>query len=87
MASPKAIILVTGANSGVGYEVSKLLATTSSSYHVLICGRTLAKAEQAVFSIQALSPKGTLEPLELDISLIYPTSQMLSRTSKKNTST
>lgn len=64
----KTIVLITGSNQGIGFAMAKLLATTSSSYHIIVCGRTLEKAQTAVSSIQALSPKSTLEPLELDIT-------------------
>ncbi|KAF2453906.1 hypothetical protein BDY21DRAFT_387821 [Lineolata rhizophorae] len=67
MASKK-IILVTGANSGVGYETSYTLADASPNNHVIMGCRNTTKGAKALEEIQARKPAGTLSMLEVDIS-------------------
>ncbi|KAF2105791.1 short chain dehydrogenase/reductase [Lophiotrema nucula] len=62
------IVLITGANSGLGFAISKVLATTSSDFHIIIASRTLDKANEALASIEALQPKGTLSAIYLDVT-------------------
>ncbi len=59
-------ILITGSNSGIGYEASKLLAQRG---HTVILGcRTLQKAEDAVERIRAEVSSGTLIPAECNLA-------------------
>lgn len=51
MASPK-VVLVTGGNSGVGYEAVKIFLEADKPYHVLLAARSLEKATGAVESIK-----------------------------------
>ena len=48
-------ILVTGANTGIGYALCKLLATEHGC-SVLLGSRTRSKGEKAVAEIRALAP-------------------------------
>jgi NAD(P)-dependent dehydrogenase (short-subunit alcohol dehydrogenase family) len=58
----------TGANSGVGFATTKVLASASDSFHVIITSRTLSKAEAAKSKIEAGGIKGTLSTLQLDVT-------------------
>lgn len=64
MASSKTIVLISGANQGIGLEISKKLATENPSYHILMGCRSLSKGTTAVSSF----PKLAIEPIELDIT-------------------
>jgi NAD(P)-dependent dehydrogenase (short-subunit alcohol dehydrogenase family) len=68
MASEKTIVLITGANGGIGFETALLLATSSPSYHVIIGSRSTEKGQAAVESIQAHKPSGTLSVVQLDVT-------------------
>jgi NAD(P)-dependent dehydrogenase (short-subunit alcohol dehydrogenase family) len=68
MAAEKTIILITGANGGIGFDTSYELAATSPNYHVIMTGRTLSKGEQALKEIQARKPQGTLSFIQLDVT-------------------
>lgn len=66
----KDIVLITGANQGIGFEAVKALIASSVSYHVLLCGRSLERAKEAVASLQSAHPDSdsTLEALQVDIT-------------------
>ncbi|KAF1995814.1 NAD(P)-binding protein [Amniculicola lignicola CBS 123094] len=69
MASRK-IVLVTGANSGIGFETVKAFLLSSNPYHVLAGARTLDKANGAIETLQKECPDSTntVEPLEVDLN-------------------
>lgn len=59
------IVLVTGANQGIGFEIAKKLATEHKDYHVIMAGRRKAAIEEAA---QKLKSDGlSVEPLVLDL--------------------
>ncbi|MEZ4729982.1 MAG: oxidoreductase [Caldilineaceae bacterium] len=58
--------IVTGANSGLGYEVS--LALAAKGAHVIIACRNLDKGEQAATLIRQQSPNASLVLQELDLA-------------------
>jgi NAD(P)-dependent dehydrogenase (short-subunit alcohol dehydrogenase family) len=65
----KLIVLITGANQGVGYATAVELAK-DSNYHVLLSARDLSKAQTAVSNISKLPETcTTLEPIQLDVTL------------------
>jgi NAD(P)-dependent dehydrogenase (short-subunit alcohol dehydrogenase family) len=58
-----------GANSGVGYATAKIIAQSSSKYHVLVCARSESKGISAVSSLKSESGiKGSFSPLLLDVT-------------------
>ena len=69
MSLPK-ILLITGANSGVGYEAVKAFLESVKPYHILLGSRSLAKAESAVNTLRQEVPNATntVEPLCLDVT-------------------
>ncbi|KAI9740167.1 MAG: hypothetical protein M1834_004745 [Cirrosporium novae-zelandiae] len=62
------IVLITGANSGVGFAAAKVIACASESFHVIMASRTLEKAKNAISEIEAAGIKGHLSPVQLDVT-------------------
>ncbi len=60
--------LVTGANSGLGLEVTRVLAANGAK--VLMACRNLDKAEQAAASVRSSAPRGSVEVRQLDLASI-----------------
>lgn len=59
-------VIVTGANSGLGYENSRALAAKGA--HVIMAARNLARAEAAKDQILALTPDASIEVRQLDLA-------------------
>jgi len=60
------IIIVTGANAGIGFETALALYETGA--HVLLACRSMENAEQAINKLKEKGGKGTLEAMQLDLS-------------------
>ena len=60
------IFLITGANSGLGYESSKLLLQKGAT--VIMCCRDLVKADKAQQELKKFNYSGKIELIELDLS-------------------
>ncbi|KAF4548717.1 Short chain dehydrogenase-like protein 40 [Elsinoe fawcettii] len=67
MSASKSIILITGANSGIGKELARQLLADPSK-HVLLGARSASKGEAAVKELQALKLPGTIELLLIDVT-------------------
>ena len=61
----KTIVLVTGANTGIGYEIVKKLAAENPDYHILMGTRDPRKGEDAV---TALGAPENVNPIQLDVT-------------------
>ena len=63
------IVLVTGANTGLGFETIKALCASSVPYEILLGGRSLAKANAAVNEAKTQSPavKGRISAIQIDL--------------------
>jgi len=59
-------IVVTGGNSGIGFEAARELARKRA--HVILACRDLAKAREAIAELHALMPSASLEPMQLDLA-------------------
>lgn len=59
-------ILITGANSGLGFESARALAQKGA--YVIVASRSLEKASDAVARLHALLPGAELEPCALDLA-------------------
>ncbi|XDG08073.1 hypothetical protein ABKA04_007688 [Annulohypoxylon sp. FPYF3050] len=71
MATDKKIVLVTGANTGLGYEIIKALYQTDIPYEIIVGCRTVSKGEAAIAKLKeettAPSPS-SLSTLQVDLS-------------------
>jgi NAD(P)-dependent dehydrogenase (short-subunit alcohol dehydrogenase family) len=67
--SSRDIVLITGANTGIGLETVKALLQSSKAYHILLGSRTLSKGEDAVAQLKSEFPKSesTVETVQVDI--------------------
>ncbi|KAF2127325.1 NAD(P)-binding protein [Dothidotthia symphoricarpi CBS 119687] len=62
----KEIVLVTGANSGIGFEIAHQFLARGT-YHVLLGSRSLQKGTTALQDLQSRKLPGSIELLTLDI--------------------
>ena len=69
MAPTKAIVLITGANSGVGFGLASLLVGRGS-YHVLLGARSVEKGNAAVAALQSRfqAQRDAIEMLQIDVT-------------------
>jgi len=67
MATSSTIILITGANSGVGLAASGVIASASKDYHVIMTSRNAQNGGKALAEVKATEGvKGTLSTIQLD---------------------
>ncbi|KAH7305517.1 short chain dehydrogenase/reductase [Stachybotrys elegans] len=64
------IVLITGANSGIGFQTAKLLASAPDDFSVILTGRDLAKVEAAREEITRATGKqsDSVVALQLDVT-------------------
>ncbi|KAK5130933.1 hypothetical protein LTR08_001536 [Meristemomyces frigidus] len=71
MANDKLIILITGANQGLGYYAAQQLAATGK-YHVLVGGRNSSKVKTAIETLTSDTAvevqASSLEPIQIDVT-------------------
>ncbi|KYK61470.1 hypothetical protein DCS_02612 [Drechmeria coniospora] len=64
----KKIILITGANSGIGYDATYTIADASPDNHVVMACRSLDKGTKALEELQARKPAGSISLIQLDVT-------------------
>lgn len=67
--NPPEVVLITGANTGLGFQIIRALCSSSKAYSILLAGRSLVKAQQAVTSATEDFPSShsKLWPIQVDI--------------------
>ena len=67
--SSNTIVLITGANTGLGFETVKSLCQSEVSYTILLAGRSLDKANAAAKTAQAEFPssRSTIKTIQIDV--------------------
>ncbi|KAI7191128.1 hypothetical protein D0869_02292 [Hortaea werneckii] len=67
--SGKKLMLITGANQGIGFETAKNVLLGSPSFHVILGSRKLASGEEAVQKLQAEAGiQGTVSSIHVDVT-------------------
>ena len=64
------IVLVTGANTGLGLEIVRALCRSNTPYEILLASRSLSKGEAAVETVKNEIPasSSTVSAVQLDVS-------------------
>lgn len=65
----KRIVLVTGANTGLGYQIVRALSGSDRSYEILLGGRSIEKARKAADDARTEFPdsQSRIHPVQIDI--------------------
>ena len=65
----KTIVLITGANTGLGYQMVRALCDSAKPYDIFVGGRSLEKAQQAVKDASAEFPstQSSLQAIQVDV--------------------
>ncbi|OHE98620.1 short-chain dehydrogenase [Colletotrichum orchidophilum] len=68
--SSKRIVLITGANTGIGYETVKALLQSERTYHIIIGSRSVEKGETALADLTKEFPStaSSLEVIQVDVA-------------------
>ena len=63
------IVLITGGNTGLGFETVRALYSSQKPYSIILAGRSLAKVDEAIKAAQAEFPSShsKLSPLQVDV--------------------
>ncbi|KAI7327295.1 NAD(P)-binding protein [Hortaea werneckii] len=66
----KTVVLITGGNTGLGYEAVKALCQSSSAYEILLGSRSVEKGQEAASQIQSEVPStsSTITVIQIDVS-------------------
>ena len=69
MADTKKIVLITGANTGIGWETVKALLQSSQSYHIYLGSRSIEKGAAAIKELHQNVPMSgsTIDLMQIDI--------------------
>ena len=65
----KSIVLITGGNTGIGYETVKALYSSPEAHIILMGSRSVDKAKDAISTLQSevTDSKSEVVPIQIDI--------------------
>ena len=66
-ATTKSVVLITGANAGIGFELASQLIADKSK-HVIMGSRSIEKGEAALKDLQSKNQPGSVELIKLDVT-------------------
>ena len=68
--SDKPVVLITGANQGLGFEIIKALLRSGKPYHILVGSRSFQRGEEAIQNAKKEFPdtKSEFTPFQVDVS-------------------
>lgn len=63
------VVLITGANTGIGFQIVRALCSSDEAYNIIVGGRSLSKAQDAISSAvnEFPSSRSKLFPIQVDI--------------------
>lgn len=63
------VVLITGANTGIGFQIVRALCSSSHAYDIVVGGRSEDKVQAAIETVRAEYPqtKSKLFPVQVDI--------------------
>jgi NAD(P)-dependent dehydrogenase (short-subunit alcohol dehydrogenase family) len=61
-------VIITGGNSGLGYECAKSILTSMRGWGVVIAGRNKQRITEAAKRLEAIVPNSQVEALSLDLA-------------------
>lgn len=62
------VVLITGANQGLGFECVKKLAAEQPDYRILLASRNAERGREAANKVQTLANGTSIDPIELDVT-------------------
>lgn len=65
----KKIVLITGANTGLGYQMVRALCDSAQAYEILLGGRSIEKAKQAANDVLAEFPSTKSTPVAIQVDV------------------
>lgn len=64
----KKTVIITGGNSGLGYQCAKNIANNDPDYHILLACRNLKKADTAAEMLKSETGNSNISTMELDLA-------------------
>lgn len=75
-------VIITGGNTGLGYECAKQIAKFDNNYYVVLACRNASKAKQAVNSLIQETKNNNIPSMELDLSSLESVRNFIGNLSK-----
>ena len=65
------VILITGANTGIGFQIVRALCSSDKAYDILLGGRSPTKVQEAIKSAMAEFPSSGSKLFQLQVDIEY----------------